>query len=184
MFRKRITVIASERKSLNFISGLVEYSEGYQLEGGFLIEPELTGKLKGASPQIVVVSVGYTRSVICELVAGLRTILPATEILLFSPFLDAKTAMAAFAAGANGYLPPDAIKDLYQYLHELSIGATPLDGRITREIIKGLEPEQHVSLKGNEGFHPDFITSYKISSEIRKTRIRSSHRKPVTSNQS
>jgi DNA-binding NarL/FixJ family response regulator len=76
-----------------------------------------------------------------EAIAGLRRLAPDLRVLVVSGYDDRRHVLAAFAAGADGYLVKDELSEaLGHSLQEVRAGHSPLSPRVASVVVQALRP--------------------------------------------
>jgi DNA-binding NarL/FixJ family response regulator len=186
-FKKRISIIALDKKLLAFISSLVEYSDKYNLCGAYDDYDRAAKCVPDDYPDIVILNISFPEVKAIETITRIKKIFPQTDILVISQYTEVEVAITALSAGANGYLLPDSLNDLQKHLSDITSGGSPLDGHIARKIIETLQVSRvspiseretqvlKLMMKGNT--YSQIAAMLNISSETSKTHIKNIYKK-------
>ena len=122
-----------EREALFF---LIKGSPGFACVGAYGTGEEALNKLPGLAPDVVLMDIHLPGISGIQCVRRVKTMLPATRIMMLSVFEDHDRIFESLRAGASGYLlkktPPARLLEAIQELHQ---GGSPMSGSIARQVV-------------------------------------------------
>ncbi|HWY30241.1 MAG TPA: response regulator transcription factor, partial [Candidatus Acidoferrum sp.] len=75
-----------------------------------------------------------------ECVRQLKTLVPATEVMMLTVYEDTENIFNALAAGASGYmLKRTSSKELIEAIHEVKRGGSPMTTHIARKVAQSFQ---------------------------------------------
>ena len=93
--------------------------------------------LQTHAPHLLLVDLGLPDGSGLEVIRRCRALHPACDVLVISLFGDDSHLLAAFAAGASGYLLKDGSeRDLLQHVRELRAGGSPMSPVVARRLLE------------------------------------------------
>lgn len=106
----------------------------------------MTQWLDTHAPDVLLVDLGLPDAPGLEVIRHCRAVRPATEIMVITLFGDEAHMIAAFEAGARGYLLKDGTEDeLARHVLDLRAGGSPITPVIARRLLQRLAPQPAVA---------------------------------------
>jgi len=126
-----------EREALFF---LIKGSPGFACVGAYGTGEEALNKLPSLAPDVVLMDIHLPGISGIQCVWRVKTMLPATRIMMLSVFEDHDRIFESLRAGASGYLlkktPPARLLEAIQELHE---GGAPMSSPIARQVVAAFQ---------------------------------------------
>ena len=126
-----------EREALFF---LIKGSPGFACVGAYDTGEEALKRLAALAPDVVLMDIHLPGMSGIECVPRLKSVLPATRIMMLSVFEDHDRIFESLRAGASGYLlkktPPARLLEAIQELHQ---GGAPMSGPIARQVVAAFQ---------------------------------------------
>ncbi len=147
----KVAIVDDEKNILDSLSILLGSLPSLKIVGLYASGLEAMEKMSGVSPDVAIVDLKLDSqsSSGIEVIKEIKQTLPATDILVFSQFDDAKYVFPALKAGAVGYLLKDATpRQIIEGIMEARKDGTPMSRRITRLVLE----EMHESPKNDGGY--------------------------------
>jgi RNA polymerase sigma factor (sigma-70 family) len=86
-----------------------------------------------------------------ECVRQLKTLLPATQVMMLTVYEDTENIFNALAAGASGYmLKRTPAKELIEAIHEVKRGGSPMTTHIARKVVQSFQKSAGQQRAANE----------------------------------
>ena len=155
MTPKQISVaIVEDNKDLREgLSQLIQGTPGYRCVGAYANCPEFLDGVDAIKPDVVLMDIGLPGMSGIEGVEKLKSLRPATEVLMLTVFEDERKIFDSICAGASGYLlkktPPLRILEAIQEIHD---GGAPMTAKIARKVLTTFRDS-------NPNLSPDFQLS-------------------------
>jgi DNA-binding NarL/FixJ family response regulator len=125
---------------------------------------EMVAWLQSHSPDVLLVDLGLPDISGLQVIRQCRKISPSSDIMVISMFGDEQNMLAAFEAGATGYLLKDGgEQELAMHIEHLHAGGSPMSPLIARQLIKRLlpapkAPEKQAHLNQENEIHAPKLT--------------------------
>lgn len=113
--------------------------------------------LAGNSVDVLLVDLGLPDRSGLEVIRHCHTAAPATEVMVVTMFGDEAHMIAAFEAGARGYLLKDGTEeDLARHVMSLHAGGSPMTPLIARQLLERFSPPAAAPVRASA--QPDTMT--------------------------
>lgn len=100
---------------------------------------EVVGWLQDNRPNVLLVDLGLPDRSGITVIKHCRHVSPSTEVMVVTMFGDEANMIAAFEAGARGYLLKDGTEeDLARHVQSLQAGGSPMSPLIARQLLQRL----------------------------------------------
>lgn len=138
---------------------LVANSAGLELAGVACTGEEALGILPALMPDVVLMDIELGEGISgIECVRQLKEMLPATEFMMLTVFVDHTSVYESLRAGATGYLVKGlAAERLVESIADLRAGGSPMSSSIARRVVQKLiqpktptAPESWLSVREEE----------------------------------
>ncbi len=102
------------------------------------------------APDVLLVDLGLPDMSGLNVIRYCRQQCPITDIMVITLFGDERNMMAAFEAGATGYLLKDGSEiEIAQHIEQLHAGGSPMSPSIARQLLKRFRPTPELSAPRN-----------------------------------
>jgi DNA-binding NarL/FixJ family response regulator len=133
----RVAVIEDHREYRDYLTALLNGSEGFHCAGSFRSMKEALERLPGDPPGAALVDIGLPGIDGVEGVRLLKERYPEMKLLMLTAYEDDERIFAALCAGASGYLlKKTAPARLLEGLQEAIAGGAPLSPEVARRVMK------------------------------------------------
>jgi DNA-binding NarL/FixJ family response regulator len=122
----------------NSICGLLNQTEGMRCEHAFrTCEEALKVLEKEYAPEVVLMDIGLPGMSGIEGVQRIKSISPATDLVMLTIHEEDQKVFKAICAGANGYLLKSSTSDeIIQAIKEVLGGGAPMNAQIARKVLE------------------------------------------------
>lgn len=132
----RVAVVDGDASVRRGLRALIEGTRGFACLGAYDGGNGFLGPLEACAPDVVLMDLCGTAAGGVEIVRQLRRLLPATELIVFTPDDDDALIFESLCAGAKGCLvkstPPVKILEAIQEVHE---GGSPISSTIASRVV-------------------------------------------------
>jgi DNA-binding NarL/FixJ family response regulator len=133
----KVAVIEDHREYRDYLTALLNGSDGFRCAGSFRSMEEALQKIPGNLPAAALVDIGLPGIDGVEGVRLLKERYPEMKLLMLTAYEDDERIFAALCAGASGYLlKKTAPARLLEGLHEAVAGGAPLSPEVARRVLK------------------------------------------------
>lgn len=120
---------------------------------------DILGWLAANSVDVLLVDLGLPDRSGLEVIRHCQAAAPATEVMVVTMFGDEAHMIAAFEAGARGYLLKDGTEeDLAQHVMSLHAGGSPMTPLIARQLLERFSPPPGPAPARPAAAHADTMT--------------------------
>ncbi|MBI5197377.1 MAG: response regulator transcription factor [Nitrospirae bacterium] len=131
-----LAIIEGDRFLLENLKFLLECEPGVSVVGAYSSSEEAMDSLKKASPDIVMMDIGFSGVPVVGIIENVKAIIPEVKIIIHTLFDDRRTVFSAFKAGVSGYiLKGSPLRGLAESIGVVFHGGAALSPRITRTLI-------------------------------------------------
>ena len=131
-----VTIVEDEPPLLEMLTRLVSGAPQFRLLGGFPSGEEALAAVPRLAPDVVIMDLQLPGMSGVECTARLRQVLPKTQIIVFTVFMDSDRIFRALSAGACGYLlkrTPRA--EMILAIEQVYQGGAPMSAEIAEKVI-------------------------------------------------
>jgi DNA-binding NarL/FixJ family response regulator len=143
----RVAVIEDHREYRDYLTALLNGSEGFHCVGSFRSMEDALQRIPGDLPGAALVDIGLPGMDGVEGMRLLKERYPEMTLLMLTVYEDDERIFAALCAGASGYLlKKTAPARLLEGLHEAIAGGAPLSPEVARRVMKlfhEIRPPEH-----------------------------------------
>ncbi len=133
----KVVVIEDHREYRDYLTALLNGSEGFHCVGSFRSMEEALRRISGDLPGAALVDIGLPGMDGVEGMRLLKEQYPQMTLLMLTVYEDDERIFAALCAGASGYLlKKTAPARLLEGLHEAIAGGAPLSPEVARRVMK------------------------------------------------
>jgi DNA-binding NarL/FixJ family response regulator len=144
----KVSIVDDQADLRENIAGFLDAAKGFRCVSAYESAAEALANLPRDKPDVVLMDINLGGMSGIECVLKLKTLLPETQVMMFTVFEDTAKIFKALAAGATGYLlkrlPPAKLLEAIRDVHE---GGSPMSAPIARKVVQSL---QTVAGQGNE----------------------------------
>jgi DNA-binding NarL/FixJ family response regulator len=132
-----VAIVEDEPSLLEMLTRMVTKAPQFTLLGGFPNGEEALAALPALSPDVVVMDLQLPGMNGIECTGRLRRLLPKTQVVIFTVFMDSDRIFKALSAGACGYLlkrTPRA--EMILAIEQVHQGGAPMSAEIAEKVIE------------------------------------------------
>ena len=155
----RVAVVEDNAELREGLARLIDGGSSTYCVGVYGRCGELLAALPGIRPDVVVMDIGLPGMSGIEGVAAIKSVAPATEVLMVTVYEDEENIFQAIRAGASGYLLKKTLPGrLLDAIAEIHAGGAPMTASIARKVLAAFKghapssssPESALSLREKE----------------------------------
>src|SRR5438132_2675961 len=132
----RVAIVEDDRVVRENLSVLINAAPGFSCVGSCASAEEACEQLPEVAPEVVLMDIHLPGRSGISCVAGLRALLPRTQIIMLTIEEDSERVFESLKAGATGYLvkhvSPDEILGAVADVHR---GGAPMSSHIARMVV-------------------------------------------------
>jgi DNA-binding NarL/FixJ family response regulator len=115
----------------------VQRARGLAFLADFADAESALAALPALAPDVVVMDIQLPGADGVECTRRLKALRPATQVLVFTVFMDSERIFRALAAGASGYLlKRTARAEIIAAIEQVAQGGAPMSGEIARRVVE------------------------------------------------
>ena len=119
---------------------MLNRADGFRCVSQYGSAEDALKDLPGIKPDVVLMDINLPGMNGVECVRQLKTLLPATQVMMLTVYEDTENIFNALAAGANGYmLKRTSTKELIEAIHEVKRGGSPMTMHIARKVVQSFQ---------------------------------------------
>jgi DNA-binding NarL/FixJ family response regulator len=132
----RVGIVEDDRSVRENLALLIDSAPGFACVATCASAEDALRRLPGSSPNVVLMDIHLPGQSGIECVAGLRRLLPQTQVIMLTVEEDIEQVFESLKAGATGYLvkhvTPDEILEAVAEVHR---GGAPMSSHIARRVV-------------------------------------------------
>src|SRR4051794_21798156 len=133
----KVAIVEDDPRWRTNLEILLRETEGLECVGSFGTGKDAVRDLPGKRPQVVLMDINLPGISGVECTRQLRSLLPATQIVILTVYDDSDRIFHALQMGANGYLLKRASADeILQAIHDVHSGGAPMSAYIARKVVQ------------------------------------------------
>lgn len=136
----RVGIVEDDDRIRESLVALIERAPGFRCVAAHPSAEEALPGLAGVRPDVVLMDINLPGKSGIECVADLKSLLPATQIVMLTVFEDTDKIFQSLQAGASGYLlkrtPPE---ELLTAMDEVHHGGSPMSSLIARKVVASFQ---------------------------------------------
>lgn len=132
-----VAIVEDDREIREMLTRVVRKAPTCAFVGSFPSGEEALAALPALAPNVVIMDIQLPGINGVECTRRLKQALPATQVLMFTVFMDSDQIFRALAAGASGYLlkrTPRA--EIVEAIGQVWQGGAPMSGEIARKVVE------------------------------------------------
>lgn len=135
----KLAIVEDHPATRNYLTALFHGSEGIEVVGTYATGREAVEGLRRTLPNVVLVDLGLPDISGLEVIASIKKYFPLIEIIVLTMHEDREHLLAAFRAGASGYLLKGSpAVDILAAVRTAAAGGSPLSAKIARSLVQEL----------------------------------------------
>jgi RNA polymerase sigma factor (sigma-70 family) len=146
-----ISIVEDNDKLRGTLAKMIGRAEGFKFASDYASAEDALADLPKVKPDIVLMDINLPGMNGVECVRQLKTLLPATQVMMLTVYEDTDNIFNALAAGANGYmLKRTPAKELIEAIHEVKRGGSPMTTHIARKVVQSFQKSAGQQQAANE----------------------------------
>ncbi|MHB8835944.1 MAG: response regulator [Candidatus Methylomirabilia bacterium] len=135
----KLAIVEDHRATLNYLTALFHGTEGIEVVGAYATGREAVEGLRRTLPNVIIADLGLPDMSGLEVIASIKEYFPLVEIIVLTMHEDREHLLAAFRAGASGYLLKGlAAVDILAAVRTAAAGGSPLCAKVARSLVQEL----------------------------------------------
>lgn len=132
----KLAIVEDHRATLNYLAALFHGTEGVEVVGAFASGREAVDGLRRTLPNVVLADLGLPDMSGLEVIRSIKEYFPLVEIVVLTMHEDREHLLAAFRAGASGYLLKGSpAVDILAAVRTAAGGGAPLSAKVARSLV-------------------------------------------------
>jgi RNA polymerase sigma factor (sigma-70 family) len=122
------------------LAKVIGRAPGFKFASDYRSAEDALAGLPKVKPDVVLMDINLPGMNGVECVRQLKTLVPATEVMMLTVYEDTENIFNALAAGASGYmLKRTSSKELIEAIHEVKRGGSPMTTHIARKVAQSFQ---------------------------------------------
>ena len=143
-----ISIVEDNDKLRGTLAKVLNRADGFKCVSDYGSAEEALADLPKIKPDVVLMDINLPGMNGVECVRKLKTLLPATQVMMLTVYEDTDNIFNALAAGASGYmLKRTPAKELLEAIHEVLRGGSPMTTHIARKVVLSFQKSAAASAK-------------------------------------
>ena len=133
----KVSIIEDDEWIRDNLATQIRQTAGFAFAGSYKNGEEALANITHAIPDVVLMDINLPRMSGIECVRKLKTMIPATHVLMLTVYEDSEKIFDSLLAGASGYLlkrTPQA--EILDAIRDVSSGNSPMTGHIARKVVQ------------------------------------------------
>jgi RNA polymerase sigma factor (sigma-70 family) len=133
------------------LAKVIGRAPGFKFASDYRSAEDALAGLPKVKPDVVLMDINLPGMNGVECVRQLKTLVPATEVMMLTVYEDTENIFNALAAGASGYmLKRTSSKELIEAIHEVKRGGSPMTTHIARKVAQSFQKTSGQQRAANE----------------------------------
>ncbi len=135
-----VAIIEDDAEIREMLARSVRKAPSLTHVGSFASAETALAQLPKLTPNVIVMDIQLPGLNGIECTRQVKRMLPATQVLVFTVFMDSEQIFNALAAGANGYLlKRTARQDIVEAIEQVWDGGAPMSGAVARKVVESFQ---------------------------------------------
>jgi len=135
-----ISIVEDNDKLRGTLAKVIDRTDGFRFASDYGSAEDALAGLPKVKPDVVLMDINLPGMNGVECVRQLKTLLPATQVMMLTVYEDTENIFNALAAGASGYmLKRTPAKELIEAIHEVKRGGSPMTTHIARKVVQSFQ---------------------------------------------
>jgi RNA polymerase sigma factor (sigma-70 family) len=135
-----ISIVEDNDKLRGTLAKVIARTDGFKFASDYGSAEDALAGLPKVKPDVVLMDINLPGMNGVECVRQLKTLLPATQVMMLTVYEDTENIFNALAAGASGYmLKRTPAKELIEAIHEVKRGGSPMTTHIARKVVQSFQ---------------------------------------------
>jgi RNA polymerase sigma factor (sigma-70 family) len=146
-----ISIVEDNEKLRGTLAKVIGRADGFKFASDYGSAEDALAGLPKVKPDVVLMDINLPGMNGVECVRQLKTLLPATQVMMLTVYEDTENIFNALAAGASGYmLKRTPAKELIEAIHEVKRGGSPMTTHIARKVVQSFQKSAGQQQAANE----------------------------------
>ena len=146
-----VSIVEDNHQLRGTLAKVIGRAPGFRFASDYGSAEEALADLPKVKPDVVLMDINLPGMNGVECVRQLKTLVPATEVMMLTVYEDTDNIFNALAAGASGYmLKRTPAKELIQAIHEVKRGGSPMTTHIARKVAQSFQKTSGQQRAANE----------------------------------
>jgi RNA polymerase sigma factor (sigma-70 family) len=146
-----ISIVEDNEKLRGTLAKVIGRADGFKFASDYGSAEDALAGLPKVKPDVVLMDINLPGMNGVECVRQLKTLLPATQVMMLTVYEDTENIFNALAAGASGYmLKRTPAKELIEAIHEVKRGGSPMTTHIARKVVQSFQKSAGQQRAANE----------------------------------
>lgn len=133
----KLAIVEDHRPTLNYLTALLHGSEGIEVVGTYACGREAVEGLRRTLPNVVIADLGLPDMSGLEVIASIKEYFPLVEVIVLTMHEEREQLLAAFRAGASGYLlKGSSAVEILAAVRTAAGGGSPLSAKVARSLVE------------------------------------------------
>ena len=138
-----VCIVEDDLELRESIASYMQETPGFSCVGAFATAEQALIEVPKLKPEVVLMDINLPGMKGTECVGRLKSVEPATQVLMFTVYEDGDQVFQALVAGASGYMvkstPPEKVLEAIREVHN---GGSPMSSHIARKVVKYFHQQQ------------------------------------------
>ncbi len=135
-----VSIVEDNDKLRGTLAKVIGRADGFRFVSDYGNAEDALADLPKAKPDVVLMDINLPGMNGVECVRKLKTLLPATQVMMLTVYEDTENIFNALAAGASGYmLKRTPTKELLEAIREMNRGGSPMTTHIARLVVQSFQ---------------------------------------------
>ena len=142
-----VSIVEDNDKLRGTLAKVIGRAEGFRFASDYGSAEDALADLPKVKPDVVLMDINLPGMNGVECARQLKTLLPATQVMMLTVYEDTENIFNALAAGASGRTPA---KELLEAIHEVKRGGSPMTTHIARKVVQSFQKSTGQQQAANE----------------------------------
>src|SRR5580693_1136320 len=135
-----VSIVEDNDQLRGTLAKVIGRASGFEFASDYGSAEDAIANLPKVKPDVVLMDINLPGMNGVECVRQLKTLVPATEVMMLTVYEDTENIFNALAAGASGYmLKRTSSKELIEAIHEVKRGGSPMTTHIARKVAQSFQ---------------------------------------------
>src|SRR5580698_10096892 len=135
-----VSIVEDNDQLRGTLAKVIGRASGFEFASDYGSAEDALAGLPKVKPDVVLMDINLPGMNGVECVRQLKTLLPATQVMMLTVYEDTENIFNALAAGASGYmLKRTPAKELIEAIHEVKRGGSPMTTHIARKVVQSFQ---------------------------------------------
>jgi RNA polymerase sigma factor (sigma-70 family) len=135
-----VSIVEDNDQLRGTLAKVIGRAPGFKFASDYRSAEDALAGLPKVKPDVVLMDINLPGMNGVECVRQLKTLVPATEVMMLTVYEDTENIFNALAAGASGYmLKRTSSKELIEAIHEVKRGGSPMTTHIARKVAQSFQ---------------------------------------------